>query len=126
MARHELLLVRPLDGAHDFPANEIEAHLSSQRFFLRGTSENSFLLCGSAQATQFARVRILSEPDEPMPPVVMIRVNAGEIQVWQRADEPALRQAEQFTHWLLDSYSCRVFTPEGEDISNALEFEYAG
>jgi hypothetical protein len=119
----ELILVRPAQDAPEFPVDQIEAYLSSQRFFLRDDASGLFLLCGTAAGTQYARVRILMEPDEPMPPVVLIRVYASEIQISQRADEPALAQEWEFCAWLLRTFQCAVFTTSGEDISKMFEGE---
>ncbi len=129
MARNELLLAQPLPStgeapAPDFPLGQIEEHLSNQRFRLHDEKSGVFFLCGTSAATQFARIRIFSEPDEPMPSVVMIRLAPGEIQIWQRADNPALAQAREFAEWLLANFPCAIRTPAGEDISSALDLEY--
>jgi hypothetical protein len=50
-------------------------------------------------------MRFLTEPDEPARPVVLIRVNAREIEVWLRADDRAIEQA------------LAAFTPEGQEVS---------
>jgi hypothetical protein len=119
----ELILVRPTPDAPEFSVEQIEGYLSSQRFSLRDPASGLFLLCGTGAATQYARVRILTEPDEPMPPVALIRVFAREIQIGLRADEPALAQANEFCAWLLSTFRCAVYTTEGEDISSTFQGE---
>ena len=124
MAKHELLLAKPADAEPDFAVDEVEGYLNSQRFLLRDRATGLFLLCGTPIATQYARVRLLSEPDEPMPPVVLIRVNPREIRIWQRGMAESLVQARALAEWLIGRFQCGIFTPEGEDISASLDAEY--
>ena len=121
MAMEELVLVRPLAGAAELPVGQVEAYLSSQRFSLRDAASGLFLLCGTPAATQYARMRILTEPDEPMPPVVLIRVDPAEIQINQRADDPALVQAWEFCSWLLRTFRCAAFNAGGQNISSVFK-----
>jgi hypothetical protein len=116
MALGELILARPA-AESNFPVDEVEAHVASQRFFFRDPASGLLALCGSVAGTQFARMRFLTEPDEPMPPVVLIRVAPELIQISLLADEPALNQGRDFAVWLLRTYPSAIFTPEGADIS---------
>jgi len=123
---HELLLAQPSESAPDLPTDQIEAWLRNQRFLLRDEQRGTFLLCGNPAATQYTRMRLLTEPDEPLPTVVLVRIQDREIQIWQRAEDSALLQAKELVQWLVTNLECRIMTPEGDDMTERLDEEYAG
>ena len=121
MRAPELLLLRPTEG--ELPPADVEAQLASMPFSLRDAS-GLFLLCGDAHGTQFARMRLLTEPDEPMPPAALVRVSAQEVQLWQRCTDEALGQAREFAEWMRSTYACRITDPEGRDYTESLDAAY--
>jgi hypothetical protein len=122
---HELLLAQVPEQAPDLDGAAVEAWLRNQRYLLQDDTQGVFLLCGDAAGTQYTRVRLLTEPDEPLPPVVIVKILPREVHIAQRADVPSLIQAKELAEWLVGSMGCRITTPEGDDMTDRLDEEYA-
>jgi hypothetical protein len=121
MPAAEALFATPTEG--EFPIAEIEEWLAGQPFLLRD-STGLFLLCGDGVSTQYARQRMLMEPDHPHAPVALVRLKPQAIGVHQRCSEESLRQAREFVEWLHDTYHCRITGPDGHDYTDSVAEAY--
>jgi hypothetical protein len=122
---HELLLAQVPEQAPDLDGAAVEGWLRNQRYLLKDEAQGVFLLCGDAAGTQYTRIRLLTEPEESLPPIVVVRILPREVHIAQRADVPALLQAKELAEWLVGSMGCRIMTPEGDDMTDRLDEEYA-
>jgi hypothetical protein len=98
---------------------EIEDHLGSRPFSFRDPNSDPpmFLLCGNAGATEYSRKLVLTRPDEPYPPMALIRIKPDAVHVSNMCGPDALVQAEQFAEWLTSRYPCRIFDSQGDEYS---------
>jgi hypothetical protein len=122
MPAAEALFATPAEG--EFPVLDIEAWLTGQPFLLRDDT-GLFLLCGDGISTQYARQRMLMEPDQPQAPVALVRLKPQAVAIHQRCSEESLRQARNFVEWLRDTYPCRITGPDGRDYTDSLADAYA-
>lgn len=121
MPATEALFATPT--GREFPVSEIETWLTEQPFLLRDET-GLFLLCGTGTSTQYARQRMLMEPDQPHAPVALVRLKPQGIAVHQRCQEESLRQAREFVEWVRDTYPCRITGPDGHDYTDSLSAAY--
>ncbi len=121
MPAAEALFATPAQG--EFPVPDIESWLNRQPFLLRDES-GLFLLCGDGPSTQYARQRMLMEPDQPHAPVALVRLKPQAIAVHQRCSEESLRQARKFVEWIHETYPCRITGPDGRDYTDSLPEAY--
>jgi hypothetical protein len=121
MPAAEALFATVTEG--EFPVSEIEAWLAGQPFLLRDDT-GLYLLCGDGPSTQYARLRMLTEPDQPLAPAALVRIKPQAIAVHQRCPDESLRQARKFVEWLRDTYPCKITGPDGRDYTDSIAAAY--
>lgn len=106
-----------LPRTRPFRPEEIEAEVMSMPFSLRAAA-GIYLLCGSAHATQYARVALLEGSGDTYPAVAVVRVSADDVRLGQRCTDDALRQARALAEWLRRAYDCAIYG-DGIDYTDA-------